>query len=163
MPTTGENIKALREQRKLSQTQLAEMIGVRPSAVSMWEKGPKDKSGRLPENRSLWKIAEALGVTIDEVAGDDAIANSSTKSSSFTDAREVEEYLATTLSSALKRDFAPGTGKLLFIGLLQGAVTNLNGKKQMVDILAYFRDPLSGDDYQVAMEVKKMAPASRRQ
>jgi transcriptional regulator with XRE-family HTH domain len=62
-PTLGENVKSLREQRKISQQALAELIGTSPSTVNNWEKGRKTD---LPVT-TLLAIAKALDVTVDAV------------------------------------------------------------------------------------------------
>lgn len=55
-------MKQLRKQRKLSQTQLANMLGVTQAAVSSWE-----ANGVPPGIENAKKIAEIFGVSVDEL------------------------------------------------------------------------------------------------
>ena len=56
--TLGDRIRHLRTERKLSQLDLANRVGVRQSAISAFETG--EKSPRLD---TLQRIASALGVS----------------------------------------------------------------------------------------------------
>lgn len=56
------NIKPIREEAGMTQTALAEKIGVSQQAVSFWETGE-----RYPRTADLPRIADALGVSIDEL------------------------------------------------------------------------------------------------
>ncbi len=60
----GNRIKNLRELKGLTQTQLGEKIGVTAVTITRYE-----NSNRNPNIETLNKIAEALGVTINELAG----------------------------------------------------------------------------------------------
>jgi transcriptional regulator with XRE-family HTH domain len=60
----GQRLKELRRARELTQEQLARTIGVGLDAVRKWERGD-----RTPRLDMAAKLAEALGVTIDELAG----------------------------------------------------------------------------------------------
>lgn len=55
-------IKPIRESTGMTQTELAEKLGVSQQAVSFWENGD-----RYPRTADLPRIADALGVTIDEL------------------------------------------------------------------------------------------------
>ena len=59
---TGAFLKQLRKERKLSQTQLANMLGVTQAAVSSWE-----ANGVPPGIENAKKIAEIFGVSVDEL------------------------------------------------------------------------------------------------
>ena len=67
---TGAAIKGLREQKGMTQTQLAEKIGVSSKAVSKWEtcKG-------LPDITLIEPLAKALGVSVLELISGDQILN----------------------------------------------------------------------------------------
>ena len=67
---TGQTIKRLREEKCLTQTQLAEQIGVSGKAVSKWEtlKG-------LPDISLIEPLAKALGVSVIELMSGDTIIN----------------------------------------------------------------------------------------
>lgn len=58
----GENLKRIRGERKLSQTDLAEKIGADKGYISLLENGKKN-----PTLSTTEKIAQALGVTIDDL------------------------------------------------------------------------------------------------
>ena len=56
------NIKKFREKEKLTQTEVAEAVGVTVGAVSQWE------SGRcLPNAVSLMRLSKLFGVSPEEV------------------------------------------------------------------------------------------------
>ena len=57
-------LKELREEKKLSQAQLAKELGVAVSSVGMWE-----STKRIPPAQRLQGIAEYFGVTVDELIG----------------------------------------------------------------------------------------------
>lgn len=58
----GQFLQALRKAKGLTQSQLAEMLGVSPKTVSKWECGDS-----IPEITILMAIAEYYGVTVDEI------------------------------------------------------------------------------------------------
>lgn len=62
--TIGETIQRLRTKRRLSQEQLAELVGVSRQAVSKWE-----LNAALPDTDKLVPLARALGVSVDELLG----------------------------------------------------------------------------------------------
>lgn len=55
-------LKRVREAVRMSQTELADKIGVQPNAVSQYESG-----ARTPRAALLLKIAQVLGCTVDEL------------------------------------------------------------------------------------------------
>lgn len=61
----GTNIKTLREERKLTQEQLAEKINVTFQAVSSWE-----RDEYKPETDNVIKLAEAMGVSVSSILED---------------------------------------------------------------------------------------------
>ncbi|MFR4978303.1 MAG: helix-turn-helix domain-containing protein [Butyricicoccus sp.] len=58
------DIKVKRKEKNLSQSELAQMIGVNQTAVSQWERG-----ATMPTLDKAAMIANALGCTIDELYG----------------------------------------------------------------------------------------------
>ena len=60
--TLGATIAALRKERGMTQLELANQMGVTDKAVSKWE---RDLS--FPDAASLPKLAETLGVSVDEL------------------------------------------------------------------------------------------------
>ena len=67
---TGTMIKLLRESRGMTQTELAEKIGVGNKAVSKWETGKG-----LPDISLLQPLAAALGVSLIELMNGVTVAN----------------------------------------------------------------------------------------
>ena len=72
MIAIGSNIKKYRKQRKITQEQLAEVLGVSDQAVSRWENG-----STYPDIELLPTIALYFGVTLDEMMGMEAIKDES--------------------------------------------------------------------------------------
>ncbi len=66
------NLKLLRRQRKMSQTELAEATGLQPSAISHFERGR-----RSPSMNNLVRLAEALGVTASDLVGKKSYSDNS--------------------------------------------------------------------------------------
>ena len=62
MINIGKNIKSLRRRTLLTQSQLAESLGISAQAVSKWENGTS-----LPDIMLLPEIARVFGVSIDEL------------------------------------------------------------------------------------------------
>jgi transcriptional regulator with XRE-family HTH domain len=63
LPTFGQNLRRLRKRVGLKAIQLAKKTSVQPPTVSAWE---NDKGG-LPETPTLFKLAKALGCSIEEL------------------------------------------------------------------------------------------------
>lgn len=57
-------LKAEREQRDITQKQLADIIGVTDAAIGMWERGK-----RIPDTFTLQRLADYFGVTVDYLLG----------------------------------------------------------------------------------------------
>ena len=57
-------IRAYRKERKWTQEELAEQIGVERSAVAKWESGKSQ-----PQAARLIALAEIFGCTVDEILG----------------------------------------------------------------------------------------------
>ena len=67
---TGATIKRLREAKGITQTQLAERIGVSGKAVSKWE-----TAKGLPDITLIEPLAKALGVSVMELMSGDTVIN----------------------------------------------------------------------------------------
>lgn len=67
---TGSTIRQLREQRKLTQAELAEAIDVSSKTISKWETGKG-----LPDISLLEPLSQALGVSVMELLAGDAVTN----------------------------------------------------------------------------------------
>jgi len=63
--TFGERLRALREERRISQTQLAAHIGVTPAAISQYE----NLKTRVPPMKILRKLADFFNCSIDYLVG----------------------------------------------------------------------------------------------
>lgn len=63
----SENLKALREEKGLSQEELATKLNVVRQTVSKWEKGLS-----TPDAEMLLKLAEVLGTSVSVLVGEDA-------------------------------------------------------------------------------------------
>lgn len=62
MNNFDKNLKELRLEARLSQTELAEKLGVSQRTVSSWELG-----ARQPDYDTLLKLARFFGVTTDDL------------------------------------------------------------------------------------------------
>lgn len=67
---TGSTIKALREKKKLTQKQLAELLAVSDKTISKWE----TQKG-LPDITLIKPLAETLGVSIGELLSGQLFSN----------------------------------------------------------------------------------------
>lgn len=67
---TGATIRKLREAKGITQTQLAEKIGVSSKAVSKWE-----TAKGLPDITLIEPLSQALGVSVIELMSGDTITN----------------------------------------------------------------------------------------
>ena len=67
--TIAERIRLIRQQQKLSQTELAEKSGVNLKSLSRYELG-----NSIPGADVLKMVADALGVTADALLSDDQIS-----------------------------------------------------------------------------------------
>ena len=67
---TGTTIKQLREKQRITQTELAEKIGVSSKTVSKWETGKG-----LPDISLLQPLAQALGISVIELMNGEHIVN----------------------------------------------------------------------------------------
>lgn len=67
---TGATIKRLREKKSITQTQLAEMLGVSSKAVSKWE-----TAKGLPDIALIEPLARALSVSVMELMSGDTVIN----------------------------------------------------------------------------------------
>ncbi len=65
----GKNCKTLRESRGMSQSELADKVGVRPPMINYIEAGTK-----LPSLALGLRIADILGTTVDELCRGDLCA-----------------------------------------------------------------------------------------
>lgn len=76
----SNNLKYLREKRKLSQNKLAEMAGVNQTTIARWE--TEEVS---PSLDNIYDLAESLNVSIAELTGRDLSVENNTTSSNNDD------------------------------------------------------------------------------
>ena len=62
----GKKIKKYREEKKMAQIKVAEVLGVKPATISKYEAGTLE-----PNIESLKKLAELFGVSVDELLKED--------------------------------------------------------------------------------------------
>ncbi|MBQ8567333.1 MAG: helix-turn-helix transcriptional regulator [Clostridia bacterium] len=62
--TIGKIIKELRKERKMTQEELAGLVGITPQAISRWERGVG-----YPDITQVVPLAKAFGVSTDEILG----------------------------------------------------------------------------------------------
>ena len=67
---TGSTIKALRDEKKLTQSELADRIGVSSKTISKWE-----TAKGLPDISLLQPLAQALGISVIELMNGEHIIN----------------------------------------------------------------------------------------
>lgn len=60
----GQTLRRLREERNLTQTELADLLGVAPSFISLLERGE-----RQPSVETLARLAGIFGVSYDDLLG----------------------------------------------------------------------------------------------
>jgi len=62
----GEKIKLYRENKKMTQNEIADILGVKPATVSKYESGILE-----PNVESLKKLAETFEISVDELLKED--------------------------------------------------------------------------------------------
>lgn len=62
----GEKIKKYREEKKITQVEVAEVLGVKPATISKYEAGTLE-----PNIQSLKKLAELFEISVDELVRED--------------------------------------------------------------------------------------------
>jgi len=71
----GDKLKELREEKKLTQADLAKLLNISPSTIGMWE-----QNRRSPDNEALKKLADIFEVSIDYLLGRNNFRTSNTES-----------------------------------------------------------------------------------
>ena len=72
---TGTTVRSLREEKGLTQTQLADLLGVSSKAVSKWETGKG-----LPDITLIEPLGNALGVSVTELLSGEVVTNKNVSS-----------------------------------------------------------------------------------
>lgn len=84
----GERIRVYRRRRKLTQSELGKQIGYSMNGIAKIEQGNSD-----PKFSSLFKIAGALGVSVENLVGDRLISAHQSDPAQLTDVGLVEMAL----------------------------------------------------------------------
>ena len=106
----SERLKSLREDKDLSQKELAKALGVSPSTIGMYESGK-----RTPDSEMLTRICDFFNITVDYLLGRTNTKNSldslfhGTESKKFS---EAVETIAAHLDEKSK-DISPKKMKLI--------------------------------------------------
>ena len=90
----GNNIAACRKRNNLTQAELAERMNYSDKAVSKWERGES-----LPDVMTLVLLAEQLGVSVNDLIGENAAA--AIREKSVTPKRRVNKLVVELLASLL--------------------------------------------------------------
>lgn len=77
-------IKALRVQHKMTQQDLAEIVGLTPTGISYWESGKA-----IPNVETLEKLASYFNVTVDYLLGKKEMSDKDKKTVLFRKAEEI--------------------------------------------------------------------------
>ena len=70
MPSFGSNLRYLRKTKEMTQTELADALGLAYSTISMYERGEREPSFEVMES-----IADYFNVTMDFLVGKDVFGN----------------------------------------------------------------------------------------
>ncbi|QGH20881.1 helix-turn-helix domain-containing protein [Clostridium butyricum] len=97
----GEYIKELRKNRKLTQQQLADSVGISQNSVQRYETGK-----RIPPLDVLTKMAEALNVTLDNILSKDKNSELYKSNIAIGNLKEEAEKEAEKFRKSLKVDAA---------------------------------------------------------
>lgn len=89
----ADNLRAVRHYARLSQRELAALVGVTGPAVAAWETGKA-----YPRQRTLVKIADALGCTVDDLTSDEPVDLSRVSPPCFAPATQPNEPKTETLA-----------------------------------------------------------------
>lgn len=119
----GDKLKNLRETNNLSQQQLADKLGMSPSAIGMWE-----QNRRQPDNEILKKIAQMFDVSIDYLLGNDIKPTDSNK--------ELLETISTDLSNPLNKAIYSKASELktdkdrqIVLNIIEGFIKGIDENK----------------------------------
>lgn len=93
----GEKIRNLREDKELSQRQLADILGVSPSTVGMYEQGR-----RSPDKEMILELAKFFGVSVDYLLGTTNIKTSKTQSKH--ESKDVTDILLAAKEQLIKQE-----------------------------------------------------------
>ncbi len=133
----GTNIKNLREERKLTQEQVAESLGITFQAVSSWE-----RDEYKPDTEKLIRLAELFDVSISSIA-EEKRKTFKTKDAIY-DWEKMKTYVKTTA-----RNF-----KLRYtLKAVDYAVEAHEGQKRKKSVIPYIYHPLNMACHALSMEI----------
>ena len=89
----GDKLKTLRKSRKLTQQQLADLVGVAKSVISYYESGD-----RFPSNEVLIKLAQTFHVTTDYLLNVERV-----RTLNVSDLSDEDIAVLETVANALRR------------------------------------------------------------
>ena len=137
--SVGENIKALREERDLTQDNVAEALNVSFQAVSNWE---RDIS--VPGAKKLTKLAELFGVSVSSITED--------KNTSFKTKEAIYnwEHMKTYVKTSAKNLKLKYT-----LNALNFAVDAHEGQKRKRSVIPYIYHPLNLACHALAMNIEE--------
>lgn len=87
-------LKELRENKKLTQSELAHILQISPSSIGMYEQGRRE-----PDSTTLKKIANYFNVTIDYLLGNNNTSKDSLPPLTKKDEREIAKDLENMIES----------------------------------------------------------------
>ena len=129
--TFGNMVAVLRKQKGMTQSELAEKMGVTDKAVSKWE---RDLS--FPDVSSIPKLAEILGVSVDELMQVKAASKDDTSKKKIDEIIEVAFKgvalamgIAVVVLSVMKQIEMESAMTMLGIGLTSLAISSLSKKE----------------------------------
>ena len=135
----GQNIKRIREERKMTQEQVADLLGVTFQAVSS---GERDEY--KPDTDNLIKLAKALDVSVSAIA-EDRIGTFKTK-----DAIYSWEHMKTYVKITAKK-----YGMVDTLHAIDFAVAAHEGQKRKKSNTPYIYHPLSMACHALAMGIRE--------
>lgn len=134
----GMNLKELREERKLTQNQLAEALNVSFQAVSAWE-----RDEYKPDTDKLIKIAEILDVSVSAIV-EEKVKRFETKDAIY-NWEHMKTFVKTTAMNFKMRDT---------LKAVDYAVTSHEGQKRKKSAVPYIYHPLNLACHALSMGIK---------
>lgn len=134
----GMNLKELREERKLTQNQLAEALNVSFQAVSAWE-----RDEYKPDTDKLVKIAEILDVSVSSIV-EDKVRKFATKDAIY-NWEHMKTFVKTTAMNFKMRDT---------LSAVDYAVAAHEGQKRKKSTVPYIYHPLNLACHALSMGIK---------
>lgn len=134
----GQNIKRMREERKMTQEQVADLLGVTFQAVSSWE-----RDEYKPDTDNLIKLAKALNVSVSAIA-EDRMGTFKTKYAIY-DWEHMKTFVKTTAKSY---------GMVNTLKAVDYAVAAHEGQTRKKSNTPYIYHPLNMACHALAMGIK---------